>query len=399
MTLGSRSLRAGSGFAVLMTIATLAGCRGMPVAGIAPSPNRPQSTLASASRAALLSATVAMDPPAEMSSIEPVKTSPSSLTLASDPEEPVRPGPIKPEPTPLLDAALERAKGIDERTASETTKPPTPAEPSPGPIEPPAAIPPKPEPVAVAVAPSPPAPVPNNDQVEPKAREPEPARPEDLWRDGVRRLGGLARAKLEQSGGSNPPSPWGLRARVLAWLAEPDLDPDLGQREADGVRAVLRALDDAPGESPRRGQDVRSAVVVLEDKAPLEIVDLRACSKVDGFGDFEAFEPPVRKAGQEIVLYCEVDGLRFEQTSAGFRTRIAAQLEILPEGGGPPIQARSLSTAEETCRRRRRDYYVAYKLVLPRPLAPGDYRIRLTAKDLTADRSATREVAFAIAKD
>ncbi len=249
-----------------------------------------------------------------------------------------------------------------------------------------------------------PAAGPRADRVEPKpAKEPEPARPEDLWRDGVRRLVGLARARLEQSpaGGSTAtaPSPWGLRARVLAWLAEPDIDPDFGQHEADGVRAVLRALDDAPAPSPSRGDEVRAAVQVIEDKAPLEIVDLRLCSKVDGFGDFESFEPPVRKAGQPVILYCELDGLRFEQTSAGFRTRIATQLEILPEGGGPPILTRSLSTAEETCRRRRRDYYIAYKLVLPRPLPPGDYRIRVTEKDLTADRSATREVSFAIARD
>ena len=395
MTLGSRSLRAGSGFAVL-TIAALAGCHAMPVARVAPSPNRPQSTLASASRAALLSATVAMDPPAEMSSIEPVRTSPSSLSMTSIPDES-----NEPEPTPLLDAALQRAKGLDEIIAPEMARPaspPTATPPAPSPIEPPSAIPTEPAPVAtMAVAPTPPAP--GTDHAEPKPKEPEPANPEDLWREGVRRLGSLARAKLDQSGGPNSSTSWGLRARVLAWMAEPDLDPDLGQREADGVRAVLRALDDAPGESPRRGQDVRSAVVVLAEKAPLEIVDLRLCSKVDGFGDFEPFEPPVRKAGQPVILYCEVDGLRFEPTSAGFRSRIAAQFEILPEGGGPPILTRSLSTAEETCRRRRRDYYVAYKLVLPRPLAPGDYRIRLTAKDLTSDHSATREAAFAIARD
>jgi hypothetical protein len=186
---------------------------------------------------------------------------------------------------------------------------------------------------------------------------------------------------------------------VLAWLAEPDLDPGLDHRETDDVRAVLRALDDSPGEPLRRGDEVRSAVLVLEEKAPLEITDLRLCCKVDGFGDFEAFEPPVRKAGQPVILYCELDGLRFEQTSAGFRTRIAAQLEILPEAGGPPIHSQTLGPAEETCRRRRRDYYVAYKLCLPRPLGPGEYRLRLTTRDVTSDRSATREVSFAIAKD
>jgi hypothetical protein len=240
---------------------------------------------------------------------------------------------------------------------------------------------------------------PKDPEPKPKDPEPEPARPEDLWRDGVRKLGSLARARLEQSGGTNSAAPWSLRTRILAWLAEPDIDPDLGQRDADGVRAVLRALDEPATDTPRRGDEIRSAVLVLEDKAPLEIVDLRLCSKVDGFGDFEPIEPPVRKAGQPVILYCEVDGLRFEQTSAGFRTRVAAQFEILPEGGGPPILTRSLSTAEETCRRRRRDYCIVYRLVLPKPLEPGDYRIRLTERDLNSDRSASREVSFAIARD
>ena len=174
----------------------------------------------------------------------------------------------------------------------------------------------------------------------------------------------------------------------------------MASRDSDGVQTVLPPLDEpSSNETSRRGEDVRSAVLVLEDKAPLEIVDLRLCSKVERFGDFEPFEPPVRKAGQPVILYCEVDGLRFEQTAAGFRTRLAAQLEILPEGGGPPILTRSLGTAEETCRRRRRDYYVVYRLSLPRPLAPGDYRIRITERDLTSDHSATREVGLAIARD
>ncbi len=401
MTLGTRSRRIAAGFSV-WTLAALAGCHAMPVTRLSPSPNRPQSTLASASRAALLPATVAMDPPSEMSSIEPVATNPSSLTPAE---------PAQPAPTPLLDAALLRAKGIDEAAAGNNPENPDRIPPSPAPESSASTTPiPEPSPNLIGavefpvMATNPPqaqAPSPAPTTTQEPAKEPEPARPEDLWRDGVRRLVGLARARLDQSptSGASSPSPWSLRARVLAWLAEPDIDPELGHREADGVRAVLRALDDSPGESPRRGDEVRSAVLVLEEKAPLEITDLRLCCKVDGFGDFEAFEPPVRKAGQSVILYCELDGLRFEQTSAGFRTRIAAQFEILPEGGGPPIITRPLSTAEETCRRRRRDYYVVYKLVLPKPLEPGDYRIRLTTRDLTSDRSATREVAFGIARD
>ena len=385
MTLGSRTRRVAPSLAVLMAIA-LVGCHAMPLDRLSPSPNRPQTTLSSASRAALLPATVAMEPPAEMSSIEPVMSMASSLTPAESAT-----------PTPLLDAALVRAKALDVLTLEEMAKSSTPPEiPSPAPIQalPPAESKPDPEPVKVASA-SPLAPTEAPREISPK--EADPPRPEDLWREGVRRLGSLARAKLEQSDG--PASPWGLRSRVLAWLAEPDIDPDLDPHGSDSVRTVLKALDEPSTESPKRGDEVRSAVLVLEDKAPLEIVDLRLCSKVERFGDFEPFEPPVRKAGQPVILYCEVDGLRFEQTSAGFRTRLAAQMEILPEGGGAPILTRSLGTAEETCRRRRRDYYIAYKLVLPKPLPPGDYRLRVTEKDLTADRSAIREVAFAISRD
>jgi hypothetical protein len=390
MSLGSRTRRIASGLVVGWLVA-LAGCRAMPVSQFVTNPNRPQSTLAAASRAALLPATVAMDPPSEMSSIEPVPTNASSITPAGDAG--------KPAPTPLLDAALIRAKGLDEpaRSANDPVQPPTPEPPTQPPTPAPA---PTPTPALISKVEFPVMPTPSPVTPQEPTAEAEPSRPEEAWRDGVRRLASLARARLElgPAGGSGSPS-WALRARILSWLAEPDLDPELGHREANGVRAVLRALDDTPTESPRRGEDVRSAVVALEDRAPLEITELRFCSNVDGFGTFDAVEPPVHKAGEPILLYCELDGLRFEQTAAGFRTKVAAQLEILPHGGGPAIHTRPLEVAEETCRRRRRDYYIVYKLLLPRTLTPGDYRLRLTSKDLNSDRSTTHDVAFAIARD
>jgi hypothetical protein len=377
---------------VILAIVALGGCHAMPLSRLEDGPNRPQS-LATAGRAALLPATVAMDPPAEMSAIEPVSASPAKLTPAE------QASPIS-APTPLLDQALQKVKAMEEppvpspdpaRPASPEpapTPPPSSLFTSPLPIELPSTSPSKAEPVNLATTSRP---------AEPPKKEPEPARPEELWRDGVRKLSSLARAKLEQGGGSA--SPWCLRTRVLSWMSENDIDPDADQHEAEGVRAVLKALDDPPGDANRKGEVVRSAVLVLEDKAPLEIVDLKLVSRVDGFGNYEAFEPPVRKAGQPMILYCEVDGLRFEQTAAGFRTRLAAQIEIVPEGGGAPVLLKTLATAEETCRKRRRDYFIAYKLVLPKPLTPGDYKIRLTEKDLTSDRTTTREVTFFVAKD
>jgi hypothetical protein len=42
---------------------------------------------------------------------------------------------------------------------------------------------------------------------------------------------------------------------------------------------------------------------------------------------------------------------------------------------------------------------VVYKIVLPKPLSPGEYRMKLTEKDLNSDHSATRELTFFVAND
>jgi len=375
MTSGSRTRRAAGGVAAL-TIAALAGCHGgVDVARVATAPNRPQSVLVNAGRATLLPATVALDTPSEMSSIEPSAAS-AGMT------EPA-PRQAAPAPTPLLDAALVSSRAITDVVVDQMASPPELPAIKKGPAARPAVVEP-PEPPKVAT----PDPVP-----------PQALRPEEVWRDEIQRLAGLARARRERPGGDL--GLWNLRASVLDWLAGPEIDPDpvLDHREPDGVRAVLRVLDDPATPSRTRGDDLRAAVQVLEDKAPLELTELRICSRVERFGDYEPFEPPVRKAGQSLVAYAEVDGLRHESTSAGFRTRLSGQVEIVTEDGGSLVLARPYGPAEEVCRQRRRDYFVPYKLVLPRTIPPGNYRLRLIVKDLLADRSTSREVGFAIVRD
>jgi len=385
--------RAASACAAACLLATLlAGCHSVPIARVAPAPNRPQSALASAGRAALFPATVALDVPSELSSIDPASsrsvgsTEPSgALSEPAMAESAPLPTPTIP-PTPLLDAAVERARTAADLKDGAVVRA----------FEPTAEIvlpPPAAGPVAASGVTSAP-------EASPPPAAAEPPKPEEAWHDGVRKLVGLARANGEHQGGA-PGGTWDLRAKVLAWLAEPDLNPDLGPHDADGVRSVLKALEEAAGSAstPARGGDLRAAVHVLEDKAPLELVDLRVCSRVDDFGVFETFDPPVRKAGDQLVIYCEVDGLRNDATASGYRTRVAYEVEIVSEGGGAPVHSQPLGIAEETCRRRRRDYYIAHKLVLPRTIKPGEYRLRLTGRDLVADRTATRDVAFAVARD
>lgn len=376
MTLGSRLWRHSASLALLMVAA---GCNSVPISQFAAAPNRPRSALAVAGRAALLPATVALDDPAELASIEPSAAGVGAIEMSPGVSDPSRQalGFPPPPPTPLLDAALERANASRiEEIASQPLKA---AE---APLLP-ARLPPPP---TFPDAPRPPEPV-------AEAKVEEPPRPEEVWRDGVRKLVGLTKAKVDQSG--DQAGPWPLRSKVMAWLAEPDIDPDFGPREPDPVRSILKVLE----ASPPRGDHIRSAVQAIEEKAPLEVVDLKVCLRVRGLGDYDLFDPPTRKVPVSVIVYCEVDGLHHEQTSSGFRTRLAGHVEIVAEAGGPPVMARPLGTVQETCRRRRRDFYVPYVVELPPNLNPGEYRLRVQLTDLVANRSSSRDVAFSIVKE
>ena len=375
----------------------------MPVGRLRTPSERPQATIGSVGRAALLPATVALDVPSEMAAIDPSNSEAGTVTRASaigtsgrssliSTEVPAAAAPEPLPPTPLLDAALVRA-----RSQANPPAEPVPLAATPAPLVE-APVVPTPEPMPLIAPPTAPVAAPEPKPPAVETVEATPVAPEELWRDGVRKLAGLARSQREQAGEGGT-EPWGLRTRVLAWLAEPDIDPDLGGRDADGVRAVLRALEaPRPGDSHPRGDDVRAAISMLEAKAPLELVNLQICQSVERFGEFTLFRSPTHRAGDWIGLYCEVDGLHQEPTATGFQARLGGQLEIMPLGGGPTV-ALPLLTSNQTFPRRRRDYYVSYSKALPRDLAPGAYTLRVTLRDLGTDQTASRETTLLIGGD
>jgi hypothetical protein len=163
---------------------------------------------------------------------------------------------------------------------------------------------------------------------------------------------------------------WTLRTRVLEWLAGPE------------------------PETPAR---IRSAIAALEDQMPLEITALHLCRKVKGFGDYEPIDAAACRPGHGVIVYCEMTGVRYESDGASFRSRLESRVEIRAAGGGPPVGGWVLGTADDVCHRRRRDFYVNYRVTIPESLAPGSYEIRLIEDDLVGSQSATRSVALVVA--
>ena len=78
-----------------------------------------------------------------------------------------------------------------------------------------------------------------------------------------------------------------------------------------------------------RASDIQSAVTALEARVPLGISGLRLRRKVLGFGAIEPLEEPKLKPGQNILIYCEPIGLRFETRADASVVRLSLRIELI----------------------------------------------------------------------
>ena len=58
-----------------------------------------------------------------------------------------------------------------------------------------------------------------------------------------------------------------------------------------------------------------------------------------------------------------------------------------------------LGSADDLCRRRRRDFYVNYKVNVPTSVPPGPYRLRITQTDLVGQQTTDTELRVALHSD
>jgi hypothetical protein len=311
--------------------------------------------------------------------------------------------------TPPLDAAIVRAGGLK---AVPDKAPPSPVElPPNSPVvvaaNVPTAVPVEdhPEPPQTD-APSPdrapkievvdPAPVAEETAGPKKASEvekpaPKPDRtPVDTWRATLERLRELAHKRASEPG--DDADAWALRSRLLDWLESSGTTTE----QSEVLNRLLAAL--APGsgadasDETQAAERFREAIDALETLGPLQVADLRLCRKVQGYGSFEPIDPTSVRPGKPVILYCEMTGLRYAPADGGVRSRLTSRVEIVAKAGGASVWSHELGTAEDVCRRRRRDYYVNYRLALPANLSPGNYELRLTQTDLLAEQSASSSI-------
>ena len=121
----------------------------------------------------------------------------------------------------------------------------------------------------------------------------------------------------------------------------------------------------------------------------LRVANVTLCKSVRGFGNYEPIEPRFL-AGQPttVVLYSEVENFTSAQVGGDkWQTRLAYEVRIYTELGMEVWSERSENVTDHA-RRKRTDFFVNKMIRLPANLTIGRYMLKVTVRDLQANRMA-----------
>jgi hypothetical protein len=341
-----------------------------PVAAVLAPPSAPKSNTPPAGPAAL--------PPSELQAAPaPVQNQAALAPLTPQPPpaiapvtEPASEAPAA-NPTPLMDAAIERVATVTRQQRESLDSVATPAESD--------------DHAATAVASGSPPVLPKA----PVQRAPAPI----LVHDTTESTPLVTATVIEPIDSPTQPSvptvPKGEADRSGAEIL-PKTGVVAGAEFVGPSRETLGALRDDT-------QPAASIAPAMADQVdPLAVAKLCLCRKIVGFGSYEPLTESVVKAGQQILLYCEMTGMRYDANDASFVSRLSSKIEIGSVGNGVFQWALELGPKEDVCASRRHDFFVNYKFSVPPGLPPGSYRLRLTQTDLIANRSTAAEIPLVI---
>lgn len=129
-------------------------------------------------------------------------------------------------------------------------------------------------------------------------------------------------------------------------------------------------------------QHLRRATDHLAAASSLEVRNLAFCTQVDSFGRYTEFPKYEFKPDQEVLLYVEVDNFTAEQLhdkQGHYETALQGSYQVVDLNQRKVAEHRFL-LEKEICRNRRRDFFIPYRMYLPR-INPGRYKLQLTIED------------------
>jgi hypothetical protein len=139
----------------------------------------------------------------------------------------------------------------------------------------------------------------------------------------------------------------------------------------------------------------RAATAQLAASASLVVRNLNFCTAVDSYGVFKKFEKYEFTAGQEVLLYAEIENFKSEQTDRGYHTALKSHYQVL-DSQGKRIADQDFAVTEEHCQNLRRDFFVRYHIWMPKQIATGNYTLQLTVEDTKGQKIGQSSIQFSI---
>lgn len=126
----------------------------------------------------------------------------------------------------------------------------------------------------------------------------------------------------------------------------------------------------------------------------LQLNNIEFCTEIEAYGQIKPFDGNRFEAGQQVILYCEVENFLAEESNGTMQTRLRGTYDLY-DADGTKVVSQLLPVDEQTSRNHLRDYFLAYQMNLPR-LASGSYRMQLTIEDVVGKKYGQAEIPFEI---
>lgn len=183
---------------------------------------------------------------------------------------------------------------------------------------------------------------------------------------------------------------------------------ELTAAEKEYWKHLMRVLELSVklGDHPRRdrqaalvGRELREAAAELESASVLDLQNAALCSSVQAFGNYVEFESTTFKPNDEVILYVELQNFASRERADGkaFETEFQGTYQIL-DAAGKRVADHDLSIEHGVCRQRRRDYFLAYRIHMPKSASDGAYTLQLTLEDKISGKFGQTTLKFSIQK-
>ena len=164
------------------------------------------------------------------------------------------------------------------------------------------------------------------------------------------------------------------------------------------VGAVAALEADAPDAAPCAAEArpiLAEALAKVSEAAPLAIRNLAFCTEVLSYGRAKQVDKCEFFQNQEVLLYAEAENFASEPTRTGYHTSLRSNCRIL-DARGAQVDKHDFAATDDYCQQPRRDFFIAYRIRLPKQMAPGAYTLRLSIEDLKCHKKGQASIEFTV---